>query len=172
MQLIVNSPRELRLPLPGRGDQPCHFVPIDYVIEAGLAIADNPDSVGRTFHIADERPTSLARVFDLINEAAERPPAPSELHAQSRRVAVSRAGLDRLSQVPEELPRFARDGCRSTTRATARGVGRHGHRVPERHELHQDRRAARAPSTGLTAPRLRKLRRDPHFEELDDPLDA
>src|SRR6478735_2814321 len=36
--LMLSSPVDLRVPLPGRGDVPLHLVPIDYVVDAGYAI--------------------------------------------------------------------------------------------------------------------------------------
>jgi nucleoside-diphosphate-sugar epimerase len=100
LQLITNSPREVPLPVPGRGDQPCPFVPIDYVIEAGLALADNAHSAGRTFHISDERPSSVGHVFDLIADAADRPPVGPSLTRNLAALLLHAPGLERISQVP------------------------------------------------------------------------
>jgi thioester reductase-like protein len=103
LQLIVNSPHELRIPLPGTGDQACHLVPLDYVVEAGLALADHPDSAGRTFHIVDEHPTTLARIFELLNEAAERAPAPPSLARNLSALLFNAPGLERFGQVPRSF---------------------------------------------------------------------
>jgi nucleoside-diphosphate-sugar epimerase len=100
LQIVTNSPRDLRLPVPGSGDQPCHFVPIDYVIEAGLAIADNPRSAGRTFHISDERPSSVGHVFELIAEAADRPATGPSFTRNLAALLLHAPGLERISQVP------------------------------------------------------------------------
>lgn len=171
MQLIVSSPRELRLPLPGSGAQPCHFVPIDYVIEAGLAIADSSDSIGRTFHITDERPTPIGRVFDLINEAAERPPAPASFRRNLAAFLFHAPGLDRMTSVPKSfLDLLAMDVIYDArnTREVLAGTGIECPNVMSYIKTvveHVRRQHS-------TAARPRKLRRDPHFEELDDPLDA
>src|SRR5690606_27666042 len=54
--LMLGSPPDLRLPIPGRGDIPLNLVPIDYVVDAGCEIAADPDSVGKTFHLIDPDP--------------------------------------------------------------------------------------------------------------------
>ena len=172
LQLIMSSPRELRLPLPGPGDQPCHFVPIDYVIEAGLAIADHPESAGRTFNITDERPASLLRVFDLINEAAERPAAPPGLARNLAAILFHAPGIERLSQVPRSFLDLLATEITYDSRNTRELLAGTGIECPSvtsyirtmvdrvRRDLEQSIRPPRKP------------RRDPHFEELDDPLDA
>lgn len=170
LQLIVNSPRELRLPLPGQGDQPCHFVPIDFVIEAGLAIADSPDSVNRTFHIADDRPISVARVFDLINEAAERPPAPASFTRNLAAFVFNAPGLDRLSQVPKSFLDLLATDIIYDARNTREVLAGTGIECPSvttyiKSVVQQVRRQQDSPT------RPRRTRRDPHFEKLDDPLD-
>ncbi|MEY4581205.1 MAG: hypothetical protein RL701_5908 [Pseudomonadota bacterium] len=172
LQLIVNSPRELRLPMPGGGDQPCHFVPIDYVIEAGLAIAGSPDSVGRTFHIADERPTSVARVFDAINEAAERPAAPKGFARNLAAFVFNAPGLDRLSQVPKSFLDLLATDMMYDVRNSREVLAGTGIECPNvlsyiKTVVQQVRRQQDSSSI-----RPRKQRRDPHFEELDDPLDV
>ncbi len=47
MLLIVTSPAEIALPLPGRGDTPLNLVPADYVARAVRAIGLDPRSPGR-----------------------------------------------------------------------------------------------------------------------------
>jgi thioester reductase-like protein len=172
LQLIVSSPRELRLPLPGRGDQPCHFVPLDYVLEAGLSIADHPQSVGRTFHITDERPTSLSRVFDLINEAAERPPAPPGLARNLAALLFHAPGLERFSQIPRNFLELLASDVSYDSRNTREILAGTGIECPPVTSYIRTmvERVRRDQEQSIRPPR--KPRRDPHFEELDDPLDA
>ena len=169
LQLIVNSPRELRLPIPGNGDQACHFVPIDYVIEAGLAIADSPQSVGRTFHIMDERPTSVMRVFEMLSEAAERPAAPPGFARNLAALLLHAPGLERLSQMPrgflELLGTDVVYDARNAREILA-GTGIECPTVTSYLKTMVTRvRREQDPST-----RPRRVRRDPQNEELDDPL--
>jgi hypothetical protein len=73
IKLILSAPQDVRLPLPGRTDIPLNLVPVDYVVDAGYAIARDTRSIGRAFHIVDATPHSARRVFELIAHAAGRP---------------------------------------------------------------------------------------------------
>lgn len=64
--LIVSSPQELPVPLPTRGEALLHLVPIDYVVRAAHHIGRSPAAIGRTFHLADPRPLTVRRVFELV----------------------------------------------------------------------------------------------------------
>jgi thioester reductase-like protein len=64
--LIVSSPQELPVPLPTRGEALLHLVPIDYVVRAAHYIGLVPEARGRTFHLADPRPLTVRRVFELV----------------------------------------------------------------------------------------------------------
>jgi nucleoside-diphosphate-sugar epimerase len=98
--LMLSSPVDLRVPLPGRGDVPLNLVPIDYVIEAGHAIARDPRSIGRTFHIVDENPPTARRVFELIAEATGRPGPVGSLPSQLATALLRTPGLERFSHIP------------------------------------------------------------------------
>jgi nucleoside-diphosphate-sugar epimerase len=98
--LMLSSPVDLRVPLPGRGDVPLNLVPIDYVVDAGFAIASDPRSIGRTFHIVDEHPPTARRVFELIAEAAGRPGPVGSLPSQLATALLRTPGLERFSHIP------------------------------------------------------------------------
>ncbi len=98
--LMLSSPVDLRVPLPGRGDQPLHLVPIDYVVEAGLAIANDPRGKGRTFHLVDDNPLTVRRVFELIAERAGRPRSVGSLPTTLATALLRTPGLERFSQIP------------------------------------------------------------------------
>jgi thioester reductase-like protein len=98
--LMLSSPVDLRVPLPGRGDVPLNLVPIDYVVEAGYAISRDPRSIGRTFHIVDENPPTARRVFELIAEAAGRPGPVGSLPSQLATALLRTPGLERFSHIP------------------------------------------------------------------------
>lgn len=98
--LMLSSPVDLRVPLPGRGDVPLHLVPIDYVVDAGYAISTDPRSVGRTFHIVDENPPTARRVFELIAEVAGRPGPVGSLPSQLATALLRTPGLERVSHIP------------------------------------------------------------------------
>jgi thioester reductase-like protein len=64
--LLVASPIRVPLPLPGSGAAPLNVVPVDFVVDAALAIAANPAGVGKTVHLVDPSPLSARRVYELI----------------------------------------------------------------------------------------------------------
>ncbi len=70
---LVNLPRNVPMPMPGRGEAPLNMVPVDYVAGAIRAISQDPAAVGRTFHLVDPNPVSGRRVFELVAMAAGRP---------------------------------------------------------------------------------------------------
>ncbi|MDH5670831.1 MAG: SDR family oxidoreductase [Myxococcales bacterium] len=98
--LMLSSPVDLRVPLPGRGDVPLNMVPIDYVVDAGHAIATHAGSIGRSFHLVDERPPTARRIFELIAEAAGRPGPVGGLPTQLASVLLRTPGLERFSHIP------------------------------------------------------------------------
>ena len=99
--LMLSSPVDLRVPLPGRGDVPLELGgPIDFVVDAGHAIANDPRSVGRTFHIVDETPPTARRVFELIAEATGRPGPVGSLPSQLATALLRTPGLERFSHIP------------------------------------------------------------------------
>ena len=70
--LVVTSPPDLALPLPGRGDELLNLVPIDWVARAAVALGRDARSHGRTFHLVDPRPLAARRVFELVARAGGR----------------------------------------------------------------------------------------------------
>jgi thioester reductase-like protein len=66
--LLVTSPLQVAVPLPGSGVAPLNVVPIDYVVAAAAQIHGDERAVGRTFHLADPNPSSSRRVYELIAE--------------------------------------------------------------------------------------------------------
>jgi nucleoside-diphosphate-sugar epimerase len=98
--LMLSSPVDLRVPLPGRGDTPLNLVPIDYVVDAGYAIGCDPRSVGRTFHLVDDTPPTARRVFELIAQETGRPGPVGSVPTQVATALLRAPGLERFSHVP------------------------------------------------------------------------
>jgi len=98
--LMLNSPVDLRVPLPGRGDIPLNLVPIDYVVRAGLAITSNPRAAGHTFHLIDPDPPTVHRVFEMIAEAAGRRAPVGNLPTNLATAVLRTPGLERFAQIP------------------------------------------------------------------------
>ncbi len=98
--LMLNAPMDLRMPLPGRGDVPLNLVPVDYVVDAGYAIAKDRRSLGKTFHLVDPEPVTARRVFELIAHAAGRPVPRGFLPTNLATALLRTPGLERFSHVP------------------------------------------------------------------------
>jgi nucleoside-diphosphate-sugar epimerase len=60
------------LPLPGNGIAPLNVVPVDFVVRAAVRLASDARARGQTFHLVDPSPMSVARVYELIAERANR----------------------------------------------------------------------------------------------------
>jgi thioester reductase-like protein len=98
--LMLSSPPDFRMPLPGRGDVPLHLVPIDHAVDAGWAIARDPRSLGRTFHIVDPAPLPVRRVFELIARSVGRPLPRGSLPTNLATAVLRTPGLERFANVP------------------------------------------------------------------------
>jgi thioester reductase-like protein len=98
--LIVTSPPELPLPLPGRGDTQLHLVPIDYVVRASAAIGRDPRARGRTFHVSDPAPLTARRVFELVAAAGGRRTPRGFIPANLTKALLRTPGLERLAKSP------------------------------------------------------------------------
>jgi thioester reductase-like protein len=98
--LIVTSPPDFPLPLPGRGDALLHLVPVDYVVRAAKAIGRDPRAPGRTFHIGDPAPLTARRVFELVATAGGRRSPRGFIPANLTKALLRTPGLERLAKSP------------------------------------------------------------------------
>jgi len=99
--LLVASPLAVPLPLPGDAVAPLNVVPVDFVVDAAIAIGADPAGAGRTVHLVDPSPLSARRVYEMIAaRAGKRLPA----------VSVPARVLQALLQLPllERLTRTHR----------------------------------------------------------------
>jgi thioester reductase-like protein len=96
--LLITSPLAVPLPLPGDGGAPLNVVPVDFVVEAALAIARNPASEGKTVHLVDAAPMSARRVYEMIAERA---------HRRMPRVSLPHKVVEAVLSLPL-LERFSR----------------------------------------------------------------
>lgn len=101
--LMLGSPADLRMPMPGRGDAPLNLVPIDYVLRAGMAIVESPDSIGRTYHIVDPEPLTARRVYELIARAAQRPVPRGFVPTAFATTLMKTPGLERFANMPRSF---------------------------------------------------------------------
>ncbi len=98
--LMVTSPTDFALPLPGRGDSLLHLVPIDYVVRAAAAIGRDPRARGRTFHLVDPTPLTARRVFELVARAGGRRLPRGFIPANLTKALLRTPGLDRFAKSP------------------------------------------------------------------------
>jgi nucleoside-diphosphate-sugar epimerase len=98
--LIVTSPPELGLPLPGRANVPLHLVPVDYVVRASRALVLASAAPGRTFHLADPTPCTTRRVFELVAESLGKRTPRGFIPANITRALLRTPGLDRIASSP------------------------------------------------------------------------
>lgn len=100
MLLIVTSPPDMPLPLPGRGDAPLNMVPIDYVVRAARAIGRDRSAIGRTFHVVDPTPLPARRVFELVARAGGRRMARGFIPANLTKALLRTPGIERFAKSP------------------------------------------------------------------------
>lgn len=64
---FLHKLRAVPLPMPLIGESKAHvnLVPVDFLVDASVAIARKRDAVGLTFHLVDPRPLTAAEVYDL-----------------------------------------------------------------------------------------------------------
>ncbi|MCP4502024.1 MAG: SDR family oxidoreductase [Deltaproteobacteria bacterium] len=96
--LVVTSPVSVPLPLPGDGVAPLNVVPVDFVVKAAIALAEDESANGKTFHLVDPNPLSSRKAYELIAARAGK-----ELSKVNINYGVAR----RLLRVPV-LSRFAK----------------------------------------------------------------
>ena len=70
MLRFISSSVERHMPLAniGRGAVPFNVVPVDFIVESMLALAELPDAVGETVHLCDPNPVQSGEVFRLLAE--------------------------------------------------------------------------------------------------------
>lgn len=100
IQLLLNSPTDLRIPLPDRGNVPLHLVPIDYAVDAGCTIARDPRAIGKTYHLVDPNPLTAKRVFELIATEAGRPLPRGSVPTMLTAALLRTPGLERFTSLP------------------------------------------------------------------------
>jgi thioester reductase-like protein len=100
MMLIVSSPLDMHLPLPGRGAAPLHLVPVDYVIDAAHALAADERAAGGTFHLVDPQPLSARQIYALVAERAQKKRPRGFIPTGLARALMRSPGLSRLAQAP------------------------------------------------------------------------
>lgn len=115
--LLVASPLAVPLPLPGDAVAPLNVVPVDFVVDAALAIAANPAGAGRTVHVVDPSPLSARRVYEMIAARAGKKLPSVSVPARVLQGLLQLPLLERLSRTHrpalEYLSHLAIYNCRN-----------------------------------------------------------
>lgn len=98
--LIVTSPPDFPLPLPGAPDAQLNLVPVDYYVRAACAIGRDPRAPGRTCHIGDPSALPARRVFELVAAAGGRRTPRGFIPANLTKALLRTPGIDRLAKSP------------------------------------------------------------------------
>jgi nucleoside-diphosphate-sugar epimerase len=98
--LIVTSPPDFPLPLPGRPGSSLNLVPVDYYVRAACALGRDPRAPGRTFHVGDPAPLTAKRVFELVASAGGRRTPRGFIPANLTKALLRTPGIDRLAKSP------------------------------------------------------------------------
>jgi thioester reductase-like protein len=100
VMLVVTSPPDFALPLPGLGDEPLNLVPIDWVASASVALGRDPRTRGRTFHLVDPQPLPARRVFELVARASGRRGPRGSIPANLAKALLRAPGIERIAKSP------------------------------------------------------------------------
>jgi thioester reductase-like protein len=98
--LIVSSPIDVHLPLPGRGSAPLNLVPIDFVVRAAAALSRDERAAGGTFHLTDPAPFAARTVYELVAQRAEKKSPRGVIPTGLARALLRAPGLERLARAP------------------------------------------------------------------------
>jgi len=111
----------------GRSDAPFNVVPVDYVVDAMSAAAQDPRMVGETLHLVDIKPLSARDLVDLLSiEYAGRPTrgrVPTALVSAVLSIPALRA---RFVDTPPESIAYLNHPVSFDTRRAVDLLGRHG----------------------------------------------
>jgi thioester reductase-like protein len=100
---LLNAPRDLPILRPTNGDALLQVVPIDYAVDAGLAIAQNASSVDRTYHVIDREALTLDSAMVAIAELLGKPPPRGALPPLFTNAFLRLPGIDRLAHAQRSL---------------------------------------------------------------------
>jgi thioester reductase-like protein len=134
MLRVISFCERRGLPIPqfGRSGAPFNVVPVDFVLDAMLAGADEPGAVGQTFHLVDPEPVTAVELLGILSrEYAGREPGmrlPPRLVANALRVPAVR---EMFGRAPRESIRYLNHPVRFDARRAADVLGgAAGLRVP------------------------------------------
>jgi thioester reductase-like protein len=128
---------EQRMPIPqfGRAEAPFNCVPVDFIVDAMVAAADDPAALGQTLHLVDPEPVTAAEVGRIFSrEYARKEPGmrvPPRLIENALRFKPVR---DLYGGAPHEAIRYLNHPVRFDTRRATDILSRHGLHCPRLEE--------------------------------------
>lgn len=123
---LIGAPRDVPLLRPALASARLQVVPIDFAVEAGLAIADSDETIGVTCHVIDGDPVTLDTALQRIAELLGKPSPRGSLPPTLAQALVRLPGLDRLVHAQRALiEELARD-IRYDDRNAQEVLVRHG----------------------------------------------
>jgi thioester reductase-like protein len=134
---VISRSVKQGMPIPqfGRSGAPFNCVPLDFIVDAMVATADDPAAVGETLHLVDPDPVSAAEVARIFSmEYAGKPPAmrvPPGLVVNALRFKLVR---DLYGDAPGESIRYLNHPVRFDTRNADEILARNGLRCPHLEE--------------------------------------
>jgi len=132
LRTIARSVKE-HMPIPqfGRAEAPFNCVPVDFIVDAMVAAAEDPAALGQTLHLVDPEPVTAAELGRIFSrEYAGRDPAlrlPPRVIENALRFKPVR---DLYGGAPHEAIRYLNHPVRFDTRRADDILGRHGLRCP------------------------------------------
>jgi thioester reductase-like protein len=136
LRTIARSAQD-HVPIPqfGRSEAPFNCVPVDFIVDAMVAAADDPAALGETLHLVDPDPVTAAEVGRIFSqEYAGKEPGlrvPPRLIEKALRFKPIR---DLYGGAPHEAIRYLNHPVRFDTRRADDILSRHGLRCPRLEE--------------------------------------
>lgn len=129
--IAASSSRRMPIANIGRGRTPFNVVPVDFIVDSMIALAEAEDAIGETVHLCDPDPLSSAEMVALLAELyADRKPA---YRMPPRSVAVAlRFGPVRVfyGGTPPQSVRYLNHPVRYDTRRATELLAASGLRCP------------------------------------------
>ena len=136
LRTIARSVKQ-HMPIPqfGRAGAPFNCVPLDFIVDAMVAAADDSEALGETLHLVDPEPVTAAEVARIFaREYAHKDPAlrlPPRVVENALRFKPVR---DLYGGAPHEAIRYLNHPVRFDTRRANDILARHGLRCPRLEE--------------------------------------
>lgn len=135
IKLLLRQPGVAVLPVVGRPDETrANIVPRDFIVDAISYLSTLPRSEGRTYHLADPAPPTIAEMLDVLEDRLEKRVLRVRMPAALARRALRLPGLGGLLDVPPQaLDYFTHPTLYDTTH-TRRDLEGSGITVPLFHD--------------------------------------